>query len=158
MELEKIASFQVDHTCLVPGLYLSRTDGGVVTYDLRFVKPNTPPFLETAAMHTIEHLAATYVRSSPHKEGVIYFGPMGCRTGFYFLSRGLSHETVIALMRGAMAFIASFEGEVPGASAVECGNYLEHDLPAARRWAAAMAAVLADWTPARLAYPSAGIK
>lgn len=158
MELEKIASFQVDHTCLVPGLYLSRTDGGVVTYDLRFVKPNTPPFLETAVMHTIEHLAATYVRSSPHKEGVIYFGPMGCRTGFYFLSRGLSHETVIALMRGAMAFIASFEGEVPGASAVECGNYLEHDLPAARRWAAAMAAVLADWTPARLAYPSAGIK
>lgn len=86
--MERIASFTVDHDKLLPGMYLSRKDGDVATYDLRFVKPNTPPFLEVPAIHTIEHLFATYARNSPLKDGVIYFGPMGCRTGFYFLVRG----------------------------------------------------------------------
>ena len=104
--MKRIASFEVDHTTLTPGLYLSRADGDVTTYDLRFVRPNTPPFLPNAVMHTIEHLFATYVRNSTLSEGVIYFGPMGCRTGFYFLTRGLSHRQVIGLTREALAFIA----------------------------------------------------
>lgn len=151
--MERIASFQINHDLLQPGMYLSRTDGDVITYDVRFVRPNTPPYLPTAAMHTIEHLVATYVRNSAHKEGIIYFGPMGCRTGFYFLTRGLSHEQAIALMREAMAFTAAFEGDIPGVSAVECGNWLEHDLPEAKKWAASMADVLEDYTTEGLKYP-----
>lgn len=120
--MEKIASFQVDHTRLTPGMYTSRTDGDVVTYDVRFIKPNTPPYLDPPVLHTIEHLVATYVRNSSHKDGVIYFGPMGCRTGFYFLTRGIGEADAIALMRDALAFTAAFEEEIPGASAVECGN------------------------------------
>ena len=150
--MKRIASFSVDHNRLERGMYLSRVDGDVVTYDVRFIKPNTPPYLAPPVLHTIEHLVATYVRNSSHKDGVIYFGPMGCRTGFYFLTRGIGEADAIALMRDALAFTAAFEEEIPGASAVECGNYLEHDLPGARRAAAAMAAVLQSWTPARLAY------
>lgn len=151
--MERIASFQINHDLLQPGMYLSRTDGDVVTYDVRFVRPNIPPYLPTAAMHTIEHLVATYVRNSPHKDGIIYFGPMGCRTGFYFLTRGLSHQQAIDLMGEAMAFTAAFEGDIPGVSAVECGNWLEHDLPEAKKWAASMAAVLEGYTSDRLEYP-----
>ena len=90
--MEKIASFMVDHTKLEPGIYLSREDRGVITYDLRFIKPNTPPFLSNKALHTIEHLCATYLRNSKFSENVIYFGPMGCRTGFYLLTLGLTHK------------------------------------------------------------------
>lgn len=150
--MKRIASFEVDHNRLQPGMYLSRTDGDVITYDLRFVRPNTPPYLEPAVMHTVEHIFATYVRNSPETEQIIYFGPMGCRTGFYFLTRGMAHARAIELTRETLAFIASFEGEIPGASAVECGNYLEQDLPGARRAAAFMLDVLKDWTPADLAY------
>lgn len=150
--MQKIASFQVDHTVLERGLYLSRTDGDVLTYDIRCVKPNTPPYMPCAAMHTFEHLGATYLRNTPEKDGILYFGPMGCRTGFYLLTRGLSHETVIALVQKTMAFVADFEGDVPGVSAVECGNWEEHDLPAARAIAAAMTPVLQGWTPEKLAY------
>ncbi len=152
-KLEKIASFQIDHTRLTPGMYTSRVDGDVTTYDLRFVRPNTPPFLENAAMHTIEHLFATYVRSSAYRDGVIYFGPMGCRTGFYFLTRGLSPETAIELTREALSFIADYEGEIPGASAEECGNYREHDLPKAKTYAKKMIQVMENWSPLRLLYP-----
>lgn len=134
-------------------MYVSRVDGDVVTYDVRFVRPNTPPYLPAAAMHTIEHLVATYVRNSALADGIIYFGPMGCRTGFYFLTRGIEHGDAIRLMREAMAFSAAYDGEIPGATQVECGNWLEHDLPAARQWAAAMAAVLEDYSEARLTYP-----
>ncbi len=150
--MERIASFQINHLTLMPGLYISRIDGDVVTYDLRFVRPNTPPFLEVPAIHTIEHLFATYVRNSALKDGVIYFGPMGCRTGFYFLTRGLTHEQVIGLVREALAFIAAFEGEIPGATAVECGNYREHDLQLARRYAAEMLPVLENYTVDMLSY------
>ncbi len=152
--MKQIASFQINHDTLTPGMYLSRTDGDVVTYDLRFVRPNTPPFLENAGMHTLEHLFATYVRSSAWEKHIVYFGPMGCRTGFYFLTRGLSHEQAIALTREALCFIAAYNGIVPGATKAECGNYLEHDLEQARGYAASLAQTIANWTPENLVYPS----
>ena len=151
--MERIASFCINHDTLTEGMYLSRVDGDVLTYDVRFVRPNTPPYLPTDAMHTIEHLVATYVRNSAHKEGIIYFGPMGCRTGFYFLTRGISHSDAIRLMADALAFTASYEGAIPGASAIECGNWQDHDLEGARRWAAPMAALLANWSEEQLTYP-----
>lgn len=151
--MKTIASFRINHDTLTPGLYTSRVDGDVVTYDVRFVCPNTPPYLEMRAVHTMEHLFATYVRNSAFEDNIIYFGPMGCRTGFYFLTRGMSEQEVIDLTREALAFIAAYEGEIPGATKRECGNYLEHDLEGARAYAAAQAAVLSDWTPARLVYP-----
>ena len=152
--MKKIASFQVDHTRLLPGMYISRVDGDVVTYDIRFVKPNTPPFLETAAMHTIEHLFATYVRNSALQEGILYFGPMGCRTGFYFLTRStiISHDAALALVQETLQFIMDFTEDIPGVSAVECGNYREHDLPLARQYAANLACVLSEWSVGRLSY------
>jgi S-ribosylhomocysteine lyase len=151
--MEKIASFQVNHDTLLPGMYISRVDGDVVTYDVRFVRPNTPPYLPTAAMHTLEHLVATFVRNSEHKNGIIYFGPMGCRTGFYFLTRDMTEEQVISLTQDTLAFIATYEGEIPGATKRECGNYLEHDLAGAKAYAAKQAEALCGWTAARLRYP-----
>lgn len=155
--MEKIASFTIDHDILTPGLYLSRVDGDITTYDLRFVKPNVPPYLPNPVMHTIEHLFATLARNEAGlKERVIYFGPMGCRTGFYFLVRDSHHEEVIDFVRRAMQQIAQWEGIIPGAEySWECGNYKEHDLAEARTWAAAYAQVLAEWTVDRLTYPKA---
>lgn len=150
--MKRIASFEVDHTCLLPGMYLSRKDGEVVTYDLRFIRPNTPPFLPPAVMHTIEHLFATYARNSRWGEHIVYFGPMGCRTGFYLLTQGMSHEDAIALTQETLRFIAEYEGEIPGATAVECGNYREQDLPGAKAAAARMLPVLAAWTAEDLSY------
>ena len=150
--MKRIASFQVDHNTLQRGMYVSRVDGDVTTFDLRFVRPNTPPFLEVPAIHTIEHLFATFVRNSELSDAVIYFGPMGCRTGFYFLTRDLTREQALDLTREALAFIAGFEGAIPGASAAECGNWKEHDLATARRYAAEMGTVLADWTPEKMTY------
>lgn len=153
-KMEKIASFQVDHTELEPGMYISRVDGDVVTYDIRFVKPNVPPFLEMPAVHTLEHLFATYARNSRWKEGVLYFGPMGCRTGFYFLVREpvITGQEAIDLTKEALAFIAGYEGEIPGVSAVECGNYREHDLPKAREYARKMVSILSQWSVPLLQY------
>lgn len=150
--MKQIASFAVDHTCLFPGMYLSRVDAGVTTYDIRFIKPNTPPFLEPPVMHTIEHLFATYVRNSPFAQHIIYFGPMGCRTGFYFLVSGMSHEEAIALTKETLRFIAEYEGEIPGATLRECGNYKEQDLPGAREAVRRMLPILEGWTPERLTY------
>ena len=154
MQLEKIASFQVDHTTLKPGMYISRVDGDIVTYDIRFVKPNEPPFLEMPAVHTLEHLFATYARSSRWKDGVIYFGPMGCRTGFYFLVREpqISQADAIRLATEALEFASAYQGDIPGASAVECGNYKEHDLPKAREYARKMASILSHWDASLLQY------
>lgn len=152
MELERIASFQVDHRVLERGIYTSRVDGDVVTYDIRMKRPNKGDYLDPAAIHTFEHLFATYARSSRFKDGVIYVGPMGCRTGFYLLVRGLSQQQVIELVRESFAFIADFEGAIPGATEAECGNYAEQDLPRAKADAAAMADVLAGWTPEKMAY------
>lgn len=151
--MKTIQSFRINHDTLMPGLYISRVDGEVTTYDLRFVRPNTPPFLEVPAMHTIEHLFATYVRNSAFEKQIVYFGPMGCRTGFYFLTTGMTNEQVIALTQEALAFIANYVGEIPGATRRECGNYLEHDLPGARAYATAQVAVLRHWTTEQLIYP-----
>lgn len=151
--MNKIASFCINHDILQPGMYVSRIDGDVTTYDLRFVRPNTPPFMDVAAMHTIEHLVATYVRNSEWSDHIIYFGPMGCRTGFYLLTRDLPHETVIALVQRALAFTAAYEGAIPGASAPECGNWQEHDLDGARALCAAQSRVMEGYTVERLTYP-----
>ncbi len=150
--MKRIASFCVDHTKLEPGIYLSRVDGDVTTYDMRFCVPNQPPFLENAPIHTLEHLFATLARNSSYADQVIYFGPMGCRTGFYFLTRGLSHGQAIALIRQIIGQIAAFDGEIPGCSAVECGNYLDHDLKGAKTAAKQYLAVIENWTEEQLAY------
>ena len=152
--LRKIASFTINHDTLVPGMYVSRVDGDCVTYDLRLKYPNRGDYLAQKPLHTLEHLVATYVRSSPWSDSVVYFGPMGCRTGFYLILRdAVSHEQAIALVKEAFAFSAAFEGDIPGAKKIECGNYLEHDLPAARAEAAAYLDVLAHCTPDTLTYP-----
>lgn len=130
--MEKIKSFQVDHTRFGVGMYLSRVDGPVSTYDLRMVKPNGGVYLSAPSLHTIEHLFATYARNSRYADHVIYVGPMGCRTGFYLLTAGLSDEQAIELARDSLRFVSSFEGAIPGAMREECGNYQEHDLDAAR--------------------------
>lgn len=151
--MKTIASFTVDHDKLEKGMYVSRVDGDVITYDIRMVKPNGGVYLPSPAMHTFEHLFATYVRNSAYSDQIIYVGPMGCRTGFYFLTRdAVSGEQAIALVRECFAFIADFEGKIPGSERKECGNYLEHDLPGAKATAADMCKVLEHWTGPMLQY------
>ena len=136
--MEKITSFTIDHLKLVPGVYVSRKDSVgqemITTFDLRMTSPNDEPVMNTAEMHTIEHLAATFLRN--HKKfgpKIIYFGPMGCRTGFYLLLAGdYDSVDIIELLKEMYQFIADFEGEVPGASAKDCGNYLDMNLPMAK--------------------------
>lgn len=153
--LRKIASFTINHDTLVPGFYVSRVDGDCITYDLRLKYPNRGDYIGQGALHTLEHLVATYIRSSDWSDQVIYFGPMGCRTGFYMILRdSVSQENAIALTKAAFRFSADFEGDIPGAKQIECGNYLEHDLPDARREAAAYLQVLAACTPATTVYPA----
>ena len=135
--MEKIASFGIDHTRLLPGLYLSRVDGKtgceVSTFDLRFTAPNREPPVDMPALHTIEHLGATYLRSCPRKSEVVYFGPMGCRTGCYLLMFGrLTSEDVFGVVTDMCEFSLGYEGEIPGARPEECGNWLEQNLPMAK--------------------------
>lgn len=129
--MKKIASFTINHNTLNPGVYVSRIDGDITTFDMRFIKPNTPPFLPSPVMHTIEHLFATYVRNSEYAENVIYFGPMGCRTGFYFLVRNLSLQQSLDLIKDTVKKCCGHSGEIPGNTAEECGNYKEHDFSGA---------------------------
>ncbi|MBQ4506685.1 MAG: S-ribosylhomocysteine lyase [Firmicutes bacterium] len=151
--MKKIASFTVDHDTLEKGLYVSRIDGDAVTYDLRMKKPNMGDYLSTGGMHSIEHLFATYARNSEWSDQVIYVGPMSCRTGFYLVARdSVSKEDIIRLVKESMAFIASFDGEMPGGKKNECGNYLDHDVPEARTVAADMLGVLKDWAPENMEY------
>ncbi len=152
--MKKIASFTIDHTILPKGLYTSRIDGDCVTYDIRMRLPNREPVMENGAIHTLEHLIATYTRNSEFSKNVVYFGPMGCRTGFYFIVRDcVSPKQVIELLQKAFAFCANFEGEVPGVSEKECGNWRDHNLPEAKAEAAAMLGVLKNWTEEKLVYP-----
>ncbi len=140
--MEKIPSFTINHALLKRGVYVSRKDevaGGVVTtFDIRMKEPNREPALHPGALHTIEHLAATYLRNDPEwRDRVVYWGPMGCLTGNYLLLKGdLCPRDIIDLMRRTFAFIAEFDGDVPGAAPEDCGNYLLHDLPMARYEAA----------------------
>ena len=158
--MEKITSFTIDHIKLVPGVYVSRKDyvgeHPVTTFDIRMTSPNDEPVMNTAEMHTIEHLAATFLRNHPdYKENVLYFGPMGCRTGFYLLLAGdYNSKDIVPLMKELFSFIADFNDEVPGASAKDCGNYLDMNLPMARYLAKKyLREVLDNITEERLVYP-----
>lgn len=153
--MERIASFCVDHTKLDRGMYLSRQDGpdsAILTWDIRMKRPNQGSYLSPAGAHTIEHLFATWARNSRWKEHVVYVGPMGCLTGFYLVTAGLDAAGALALAQGAFAWMAEYDGPIPGASAVECGNYLMMDPIAARAEAAAMLPVLQGLTADRLHY------
>lgn len=152
--MERIASFTVDHARLLPGLYLSRRDGDVVTFDLRFKRPNTGDLLSNSEMHSTEHLIATLLRNSPQKEAVVYFGPMGCQTGFYFLfdSRLLSLEGAVELLKAVFVQAADYQGEMPGKSAMECGNYVNLDLDTGKAACRFYADLIQDWTVDKLAY------
>ena len=157
--MEKITSFTIDHIRLQPGLYVSRKDKvgaeTVTTFDLRLTSPNEEPVLNTAEAHAIEHLGATYLRNEPvWKEKVLYFGPMGCRTGFYLLLAGdYESRDVVELVQSCFIFIRDYAGEIPGASAKDCGNYLDLNLPMANYWGKRYAALLETIDETRLVYP-----
>jgi S-ribosylhomocysteine lyase len=157
--MEKIASFQVDHLRLKPGVFVSRKDrfGGAVltTFDLRFKEPNREPVIDQPALHTIEHLGATFLRS--HREWgpkIVYFGPMGCRTGFYVIVEGdINSETILPLLREMTSWIEQFDGPVPGASAAECGNWREQNLDMAKWECRRYAAIIENPGRNNLYYP-----
>ena len=158
--MEKITSFTIDHIKLQPGVYVSRKDhvgdSIITTFDLRMTSPNEEPVMNTAEMHTIEHLAATFLRNhTDYKDKTIYFGPMGCRTGFYLLLAGdYESKDIIPLMIEMYTFIKDFDGDVPGASARDCGNFRDMNLPMANYLAAKyLKEVLIDIKPDRLVYP-----
>lgn len=157
--MEKIASFTIDHLRLRPGLYVSRKDRigaeTVTTFDLRITAPNIEPVMNTAEVHAMEHLGATYLRNDPvWKDRVVYFGSMGCRTGFYLLLSGdLASEDVLPLVADTFRFIRDFSGEIPGASAKDCGNYLDMNLPMAQFYARRYVSVLETAAPETLRYP-----
>ena len=157
--MKKITSFTINHLLLQPGVYVSRKDpvGGTVvtTFDLRLTSPNEEPVMNTAEMHTIEHLAATFLRN--HKDygsKTVYFGPMGCRTGFYLLLTGdYTSKDVVPLVLDCFRFIRDYRGEVPGASPKDCGNYLDMNLSMANYWGRKYAALLENIDDSRLVYP-----
>lgn len=153
MEVKRIKSFEIDHTKLTPGIYISRTDGDTVTYDLRTKLPNSGDYMDYDAIHTIEHLFATYVRNSSYTDRIIYFGPMGCRTGFYFIVSQMDENDVIGLIKETVKFIADYSGEIPGATEKECGNYKEHNLEKAKKEAAEYYSVVEKWDKDNLKYP-----
>jgi S-ribosylhomocysteine lyase len=151
--MQKIASFQVNHDTLEKGMYVSRIDGDVITYDIRMKKPNAGDYLTASEAHTIEHLFATYARNGAFGAQILYVGPMGCRTGFYLLVRDtLTHTQAIELVRQSMAFVRDFTGEIPGNTRIECGNYLDHDLDGAKEVARTMCKVLENWSETDLQY------
>ena len=151
--MKTIASFTVDHDKLKKGMYISRIDGDAVTYDIRMKKPNGGDYLTNGALHTFEHLFATYARNSEHSDNVIYVGLMGCLTGFYLILRDkVSYEQAIKLVQDSFSFVANFSGKIPGSERKECGNYLLHDLEGAKQVAADMLTVLEGYTPDQLNY------
>lgn len=160
--MEKIASFTINHIKLQLGVYVSRKDkvgeGVVTTFDLRMTSPNEEPVMNTAEVHAIEHLGATFLRNHPeYKDKIVYFGPMGCRTGFYLLLAGdYESRQMLPLVTEMYEFIAAYEGEIPGASPMDCGNYLDMNLPMANYWARRYLKVLKNidsFPEPRLTYP-----
>ncbi len=131
--MKKITSFTVDHTKISEGMYISRIDGDITTYDLRMRKPNGGDYISVSAMHTMEHMFATFIRNSDIADDVIYFGPMGCQTGFYLLVRNADHERVFCEIRGVLEKIIAYDGEVFGSSEIECGNYKTLSLETAHK-------------------------
>lgn len=153
--MKTIASFNVNHDLLKKGMYTSRIDGDAVTYDIRMKIPNGGDYLGDNEMHTFEHIFATYVRNTKYSDNIIYVGPMGCRTGFYFIVRdSITPSEAIQLVKECFAYIADFTGDIPGAARIQCGNYLAQDLDGAKRIAADMCKVLENWTPEKLKYES----
>jgi len=152
MDIIKNASFTVDHRRFGEGLYISRIDGDVVTYDMRTRRPNSDDYMDNITMHTFEHMFSTYIRNT--NLDIIYFGPMGCRTGFYLLIIGdYVAKEILPLVRDCFRFIADFEGDVPGASAMDCGNYLDMNLPMAKFVAEKYCRLLENIDDSRLNYP-----
>ena len=152
--MERITSFSVDHRKLTKGVYVSRVDGDLITYDIRMTQPNVEPALKPEAAHTIEHIGATLLRNGKYKDRVIYFGPMGCRTGFYMILAGdLTSNDVLQLVKDMFLFIKNYEGDIPGASARDCGNYLDLNLYMAKFIAAKYYDILSNITPEQLVYP-----
>lgn len=151
--MEKIESFKINHDTLQKGMYISRIDGDIVTYDIRMKRPNMNDFLSNGTMHTFEHLFATYARNTEFQDKIVYVGPMGCRTGFYFLVRdSISHAQALNILIESLKFIKDFEGKIPGTNKEECGNYLEHDLEGAKAIAVDMLEVLKDWNEDKMYY------
>ena len=151
--MKRIASFEVDHDKIGVGMYISRIDNDIVTYDVRMVVPNGGKYLSGASMHTIEHLFATFARNR-YQDNVVYVGPMGCRTGFYLLQRGLSNTQSIELVRDAFKYVKDFEREIPGSTRKECGNYLYHDLAQAKIDVCEILELLEDYSEEKLSYNS----
>ena len=140
--MKQIASFSVDHDKICPGMYISRIDGDITSFDLRTRTPNAGSFMDTCTAHSVEHMFATFVRNSEIADRVIYFGPMGCRTGFYLLTRDIPPVTALTALKNALAATVAHKGEVFGATRRECGNYKELDIDAAKRECAAYLKVL----------------
>lgn len=151
--MEKIASFTVDHRYINEGIYISRIDGDITTYDLRMRKPNTGDLMDNSAIHSFEHMFATFVRNSDIKEDIIYAGPMGCQTGFYLLVRNADNNKVISLVKKVLSDITSFEGEIFGKSEIECGNFRNLSLDAAKEEARKYLEKIKDIKEDNLIYP-----
>ena len=153
--MNKITRFCINHDILKKGMYIYRVDGDIITYDLRMVEPNKGVYLDNDGLHTFEHLFATYVRNTTYSDAIVYAGPMGCRTGFYFLTRDcISKEDAIQLVKDTMDFIMKFDSDIPGAQeAKECGNYLDHNLAKATTYAKDFGQVLKHWKVEDLTYP-----
>ena len=151
--MEKIQSFQINHNILEPGFYISRRDDDIITYDLRTRKPNTGDYMTNIAMHSVEHMFATFARNSEIAEDVVYFGPMGCQTGFYFVVRKQSSKRVFEVTKEILDKILAHEGEVFGASAIECGNYRNLNLEDAKEECRKYKKVLDNWTNMEFTYP-----
>lgn len=152
--MEKITSFQVDHRYIRPGIYISRVDDDITTYDLRTRKPNTGELMDNQTMHSLEHMFATFVRNSVLKDKVIYFGPMGCQTGFYLLIRNAEHQKTLELIKSVLLQISEYDGEIFGKSEIECGNYQSLSLASAQKEAVRYYEEIKNWTIDMLGYPS----
>lgn len=151
--MKRITSFSVDHDYIVPGVYLSRIDGDITTYDLRTRRPNCGDYMDDVTMHTVEHMLATFFRNSEIADQVIYFGPMGCQTGFYLLVRDADHAQVLDTLRQSLTKTIEHEGDVFGASRKECGNFQSLNLDCAKKECIAYLAAIKDWTKDMLDYP-----
>lgn len=151
--MERIKSFTINHDILMPGFYISRVDGDITTYDMRTRRPNMGDYMSDLTMHSVEHMFATYIRNSEIAEDVIYFGPMGCQTGFYLLVRNANDKHVFEITKHVLQQIVEHDGPVFGASAVECGNYRNLDITAAKTECAAYLEVLKQQTNMEFTYP-----
>lgn len=152
--MKRITSFSVDHDYIVPGVYVSRIDGDITTYDLRTRTPNAGDYMDNLTMHTVEHMLATFLRNSAMSDQIIYFGPMGCQTGFYLLVREADHKQVLSLLESVLQQTLDHQGAVYGAARKECGNYLSLNLDCAKAECARYLEVVKNWTPDKMNYPT----